>query len=346
MKKINSILLSTITAGFLVGCGGGDSTTGSTNTNTNTNTNTPLIVDSFTNTLSSILNKVYNTFNNSDYYYNLPTCRLGGLYDTSIKIQDSSIVETTFTMSNNTYSGVCLLDSAFKKLDLVNDTINASYVNENTFYDNTTKIYYDITPTLSVEGKELKSIVQITNDGLNGVLDDNTIIQISRAYKKSDLYNLGITKFEPIYNFQEGPSDYIMELGYSPNTNSTSKVYNFEGFNYNYSLTGCNLGTTNYNFTTYNDLRMTISNSYTSLTTCTISDVYQKLDLINETITASYINENTFYDNTTKIYYDITPALSYSGRELRSIVQITNDGLNGVLDNGSIIQILEAYKKI
>jgi hypothetical protein len=281
MKKINSIILSTITAGFLIGCGdggGGDSTTGSTNTNPNT----PLIVDSFTNTLSSSLNKVYNTFNNSDYYYNLPTCRLGGLYNTSIKIQDNSIVETAFRISNNTYSGACLLDSAFKKLDLVNDTIDASYVNENTFYDNTTKIYYDITSPLTVAGDELRSIVQITNDGLNGVLDNGSIIQIQEAYKKSDLYNLGITKFEPIYNFQQGPSDYIMELGYS--AGSTSKVYDFGGFNYNYSLTGCNLRTSRYNFTTYNDLRMTISNSYTSLTTCTISNVYQKLDLVNDTL--------------------------------------------------------------
>ncbi len=341
--KLLKLILILVVSILFISCGGGssgDSTTGSTNTNPNT----PLIVDSFTNTLSSSLNKVYNTFNNSDYYYNLPTCRLGGLYNTSIKIQDNSIVETAFRISNNTYSGVCLLDSAFKKLDLVNDTIDASYVNENTFYDNTTKIYYDIRPRLSYSGRELTSIVEITNDGLNGVLDNGSIIQIQEAYKKSDLYNLGITKFEPIYNFQQGPSDYIMELGYS--AGSTSKVYDFGGFNYNYSLTGCNLRTSRYNFTTYNDLRMTISNSYTSLTTCTISDVYEKLDLINETITASYVNENTFYDNTTKIYYDITPRLSYSGRELTSIVEITNDGLNGVLDNGSIVQILEAYKKI
>ena len=33
MQKINSIILLTITFGFLIGCGGGDSTTSSTNTN-------------------------------------------------------------------------------------------------------------------------------------------------------------------------------------------------------------------------------------------------------------------------------------------------------------------------
>ncbi len=363
MRKVylSGLVLSIL----LSGCGGGGGDGGTASTTPPPNTGTPptpppetgnpppgndtvKLIESFTYLkppFSRGLNpNSWNATGNSGILYDMPSCLISSSAHTTVKVYSDASVETTFSTKRGAFDDLCSVKRAFAVQDLNDGKIEANYINGYTFYDQNSKIYYDV----DYPSNEVTKLSSITNDGLTAVVQyqsgktSNT--KVYRAYKQINLSDIGMTpKTVPFFN--QGKPDDIMELGATDGFRWSDSIYSLVGNLYLYKT----VGVTTYSFDPnvyiiYNNAQIeTKELGAPNFQRGYISEAFEVIYPENQkAINAQYVSAYTFYDSKTKVFYEVSGYVG--GTDM--IVDITNDGNTAVLQDGSIKQIVRSYKKV
>lgn len=340
--------LGLITALFIIGCGSGSSE-GNNNTGGDSNSTTPTSSDRI---LVATGNSSGSTQikGSNGIYYDTYGCRTNGLASVQYAFYNDGLVQAEYLWKGTVYPSVCFVASAYEHIELSNTTdVDGAYVNKSTFYDNTTKKYYKMTRYSESSDDQL---VEITNDGLNAIIkkvnNDTYLLEIAEAYKKIDLSTTGIQKYEPSSDYYTGNADDIMETGYKSSFTTSNKPYDFIGYLYNYEHSGCmgdGLHITYYEI--YNDGLMHTLRDDGTTSSCVITAFYERIKQNATDVDGAYVNQSTFYDNNSKIYYNM---VSFSESSSDRLVEVINDGNNAIIQRSGgdtyLLEISSAFKRI
>lgn len=343
LSYVGGLGLALVLSMGLIGCSGGDDSASSDNGN-----NSVALVESGTSETYSDLEKPYDIKGSYGIYYDTKGCWMPGLVNNHFEVYENGLISTSWDWNGATYSSICYVEDVFEHIDLKNTTdVNASYVNSYTLYDSNTKVFYD---TDYISSSDYR-LIEIINDGMNAILEKSdtsrTTIQIKDAYTKIDPSVIKITKYEPTVSYYLGDGNDLMETGYDMRDSHYSlKPYNLAGYLYNYDDSGCNFSFGAY-YEIYNDGLIIATEDDGTTSSCVVTKFFEHVKLSNSTdVNASYVNNYTFYDNNTKVFYNTTYVSSSSS----SLVEVINDGMNGIVNNGDgslvRVQITNAYKQI
>ena len=150
MKRyiISIVMLSVIV--ILNGCGS------SSSDSTPPDNNEPKIID------SGIINGTsYFTVKGSKFNYRLTNgCHKDSIYAINAYIYDDFTVKTVSPYSTK----YCMVKKMYQEIALKDGDVNATYLNETTYYDNNTSIYYELdeSPYRGTDG----NLINISNNGL------------------------------------------------------------------------------------------------------------------------------------------------------------------------------------
>ena len=287
---------------------------------------------------------IHDVTGNIGYLYDLTNCSLNSLYQANIKIYSDANVESSFETNKYKVNDTCVVARVFSQQKPNDGKIEANYINGYTFYDQNSKIYYDV----DYPSNEVTKLISITNDGMTAVVQyqsgKTTNTKIFRAYKQINLADAGI-KPKPITFFSKGNPSDIMELGIVENIDILNTPYSLEGNLYLYKTVGV---TKNYSdltqYVILNDTQIAMQNSsQANVQSGYITDVFERVYPQNQkSINAQYISNQTFYDSKSKVYFEVKSSIS--GTDM--IVDTTNDGNTAVLQDGRILQIVKSYKKV
>ncbi len=301
-------------------------------------------------------------------FYSTYGCTLGASKN-SFLVYSNGFVEVSYQASkSSTYHTECMMEKAYLKVDIGNTTdLDADFYDGEkygymVFYDESLNLFFEINSNAldidDVIASQAYKLVGITNDGLSAVIDkkngDTVTVQLSEIFKEIPLSTIGINKYAPA-SFYSDNSDLLMEVGSTVSYPIASyatidKVYDLRGFLYNYSDSGCDHSGSAYAI--YNDGRMVTKDRTTGSyeSTCNITQLYEKVELHNTTmIKGDYINQYTFYDSSTKIFYDHL-STNFGDSSDYSLVEIIYHGNYGVVEdsggNKTIVKILSSYKQV
>lgn len=328
-------------------CGGSDSgSDNSTGGSEDISTTAMTIIDSGS---SPRYGRQYDLKGDNGIYYKTAACRLTGIGKTDFNVYENGQVSTSYNLGGNNYSSTCYTTQAYKTITLTNTTdVNASWIDDHTFYDNNTKIFYEH-PNLITQS--YYRLVEMTNDGMTAIIDKGNsatiLVELDSAYKKINFDTIQITPHTPLHPFFQGTSDEIMEKAFINNSQS-NKRYDFKGYLFNYEHSGCKFGNSQRgDYVIFNDGILVLKSDAGEYNSCIITHTYQITSLTNTTdINASWVDNYTFYDNNTKIFYEHPTMITNSTYRL---VEITNDGMTAVVDMGSsetVVSLVSTYKKI
>ncbi len=344
---VSSILLSV----FLSGCGGGGGETPppprqglppSENIQ-------PQAFESFTDTSRFPGSHVYNFIGNIGYLYNLQDCRPNVFNDTYVVVYNNGTAEMTnnLTLNGSVWATEdCIVAKAFIAVKAKDGDVNAYPLGSDyTYYDQGTKTFFQIDYPYD-SGK----IVSITNDGMAAVLQNPDGTQqntkLIRAFNQVDMSGIGIApQIAPLFN-QDNPSD-VLEQGFVDH--DYNKPYVIKGNFYLYNVQGVNFSSWSADYyVIYNDKKIAVqkydknTQSMTSAVYGLVTDVYERIQPVNqEQVNAQYVSDYTFYDSVKKYFYEVNHTISGTSM----LVDITNDGYSGILQDGRVVSIVLSYKK-
>jgi hypothetical protein len=363
MKKIKYLLVLGAIS-FLTACGGGASSDGATDEQQASLGN---LIDSGkisyeSDGYSSAKGAVYDITGVSDVFYDTENCATSILTSENYySIYDSAFAETVYQRLSSVYSSTCMVNSAYQEVELTNSIdVNADYFSYGnsisdylgTFYDPTSKIYYEYEYSFGEIPYEFK-LIEIINDGMSGIIDTGdgatVTVQLTKALKEVELSTLGMAYDRS--PFFEGNSNDLMEAGEVYRIEN--KPYDISGYLYNYATSGCTFYLHTPRYYIFNDGQILLeSQYYNTKNTCNITGLYENLVRSNvQGIDGGYINENTFYDSSTKIFFDIDPDNSdFSDHSAYRLIELNNNGRTAVVDIGDgstvTVDLLRAYKEV
>lgn len=364
-KKLRPIVI----AGFIsmiTACGGGG---GDTNTSSNEEIR---VVESGTDALH-IRSPLYNLSDDSSTYL----YKTNGCYAYLRNI--FSIYENGFAKIAGAGGGgrvdyrTCFVERAFSKVPVEDTTnLNAGLFttllgsNYNSiFFDENNQTYYELDakgfndPFIIEKGDY--TLIEIINDGLYGVLKNNTDgktykILVDKSFKEVELSEVGIVlNSNDIY---EGNPDQVFDSGVImarqlyEEDDTSYKPFDLWGARYNYKLDGCEISSISADIVyIYNDGFAIVkdSRSLETIDSCYVSGIYQKVNLSDGVVNADFLNGYTFYESNSGIYYDTVSSIGskYSAYKL---VEIVRHGNYGIISDGSenniLIRLRSASKKI
>lgn len=284
----------------------------------------------------------------SDFYYEVASC-LGSLTAVGSVFEDGTIY-TSDTYQGQEINSTCFVTRTFEKQYLTNQIIDAVWISNNFYYDNSTKIYYEIE---GVNDDSSNSIVEVLNDGMSIRLDTGSIYPIARAFIEVTPQTVGVNLYQPTNEFFTSSSDELMEVGYTIGING--KPYNmYDSYLYRYEQSGCTLGYMYYFI--YNNGVMDTVNYDGSTGSCVISKYFEYIDAVDNLLSANYLETGetgaVFYDQSTSTYYDVDYVHSYAGDV--QLTQILNDGNSAIITitsgnsigNTLLVRVFGAYKEV
>jgi hypothetical protein len=305
-------------------------------------------IDSGSFTQNYLGNSLIDLEGSSGVYYEVASCN-ASLTATGSVFADGTIF-TYDTFNGQEINSTCFVTRTFEKQDLTNQAINAVWISRNFYYDNSTKVYYEIDG--GNDGSS-NSIVEVLNDGMSVKLNTGQTYPVVRAFVEVAPEAVGISLYQPNNAFFTSSSDELMEIGYT--IGISGKPYNmYDSYLYRYEQSGCTLGYMYYFI--YNNGVMDTINYDGSEGSCVISKYFEHIDVVDQNLTANYVDTGdtgaVFYDQNTSIYYDVDYIHTYAGDV--ELTQILNDGNSGMLrftsgnsvGNTFLVRVYGAYKEV
>ncbi len=180
----------------------------------------------------------------NEYLYILQGCDYSWGWNVNV-LSDASV--ETWTETNAGISpDFCAVKRIFAIQKLNNGKIEANHITGDRFYDQKSKIYYEVANHYSDSEPKLTSIT-ITNDGMTvtAEVQEDLVKKIEviviRAYKEIKFSEAGITQ-KPIPFFHKGNPNDIMETGviYRGDTQINGET-KFTGNHYKYTAKGISI---------------------------------------------------------------------------------------------------------
>jgi hypothetical protein len=287
-------------------------------------------------------------------HYRYSGCRISGWFSQNAEIYNNGFIYTKFTVKGVDYESICNVDEVYRDVQVSDAaSLDIAYMGEKLFYDKTTKYIYQT----NVRTSSPISIIEVFNNGMSAKIEfssgDTEDVALVKVYEEIDPSEKGIVLYKPSQEYYKGKSGVIMETGATKA--ARNKPYNMSsGYLFKYKEVGCG-------FKLFTPTPYTIDTDGSvyakSVSTgkeyhCYIDKFYEKTnattnEAVNALLVISDLDSSTFYDDSTKTFYEIDVSNSNGDYFIKEII---NDGRSALMDNGEgssyVAVILTSYKQV